>query len=484
MTEKSLKKNAFYGFIKAFMNLAFPILSFPYASRILLPEGIGKVNFANSVADYFIMIGGLGIFSYASREAAKIRNDQKAFNQFAKEMFVINMAATLASYILLFYAVFFIPKLSDYRILIIICSSKILFETVGLNWLYNAEEEYRYITIRSVFFQAISLVFLFLFVKTKDDYMKYAVMGIISSVGSNICNLFYSRKYITLFAKYDDLKFHIKKHLKPIFIFFGMSIAGKIYATIDTMMLGFMKSDSEIGYYSAANKITNMVIGLISGAIATMLPRSSYYLENDEEKYTNLVKKAMNSTVFFAIPATAGLFLLCRPLVLLFSGENYLPSVLPMEILSPLIFFSAADAVFNTIVLTPQRKEKYILIAQIIGCCINFVMNALLIPHYGVPGAVIGSVLSESVITTLLFLFSRGHYYFSSVRKNCIQCIFSTCIMGAFVFCIVHFISSTIVQVVAGVIIGCIVYACSTLLMKNEVSLLIVNTIKKRLELV
>src|SRR5574344_3004987 len=106
MTEKSLKKNAFYGFIKAFMNLAFPIISFPYASRILLPEGIGKVNFANSIVDYFIMIGGLGIISYASREAAKIRNDQKAFNQFAKEIFLINMAATLAAYVLLFFALF------------------------------------------------------------------------------------------------------------------------------------------------------------------------------------------------------------------------------------------------------------------------------------------------------------------------------------------------------------------------------------------
>ncbi|MBQ5645905.1 MAG: oligosaccharide flippase family protein, partial [Treponema sp.] len=166
MAEKSLKKNAIYSFIKAFMNLAFPVITFPYASRILLPEGIGKVNFANSIVSYFIMIAGLGIGTYAIREAAKVRNDKTQLTKFSKEILSINLIATAIAYILFFIAFIFIPKLNPYRTMLLICSTKILFTTIGMDWFYSALEEFKYITLRSVFFQAISLIFLFIFVRT------------------------------------------------------------------------------------------------------------------------------------------------------------------------------------------------------------------------------------------------------------------------------------------------------------------------------
>ena len=188
MAEKSLKKNAIYSFIKAFMNLAFPVITFPYASRILLPEGIGKVNFANSIVSYFIIIAGLGIGTYAIREAAKVRNDKTRLTKFSKEILSINLISTAIAYILFFIAFIFIPKLNPYRTMLLICSTKILFTTLGMDWFFAAIEDFKYITLRSVFFQAISLFFLFIFVRTKDDILRYTAFGIISSVGSNICN--------------------------------------------------------------------------------------------------------------------------------------------------------------------------------------------------------------------------------------------------------------------------------------------------------
>ena len=165
MAEKSLKKNAVFSFIKSFMNLAFPVVTFPYASRILMPEGIGRVNFANSIVSYFSMLAGLGIASYATREAAKIRQDKVLLSKFSKEVFFINLASTFISYVLFFIALFCIPKFSEYRTLLLVCSTTIIFTTIGMGWLYSALEEFRYITIRSIFFQFVSLIFLFLFVR-------------------------------------------------------------------------------------------------------------------------------------------------------------------------------------------------------------------------------------------------------------------------------------------------------------------------------
>ena len=164
MAEKSLKKNAIFSFIKAFMNLAFPVITFPYASRILLPEGIGKVNFANSVVSYFIIIAGLGIGTYATREASKVRDDKSKLTKFSKEIFSINLISTAIAYILFFIAFIFIPKLNPYRTMLLICSTKILFTTIGLVWVFVANEDFKYITIRSLLFQILAIFYLFIFV--------------------------------------------------------------------------------------------------------------------------------------------------------------------------------------------------------------------------------------------------------------------------------------------------------------------------------
>ena len=181
---KSLKKNAFFNFVKCFMNIIFPIISFPYASRILLPQGIGRVNFANSVIEYFLIIAELGISTYAAREAAKIRDDKEKLNKFAREIFTINIFSTVFSYTLLLFSLIFVDKFSEYRTLLIICSTKVLFTTAGIAWLFTAMEDFGYITMRSIAFQVLSLIFLFAFVHDSGDVYQYAAMGVFSNVGS------------------------------------------------------------------------------------------------------------------------------------------------------------------------------------------------------------------------------------------------------------------------------------------------------------
>ncbi|MDD6654245.1 MAG: oligosaccharide flippase family protein, partial [Treponema sp.] len=150
MSEKSLKKNAFYSFLKAFMTLIFPIITFPYASRILTPEGIGKVNFANSIVSYFVMFGSLGIGTYAVREASKVRDNKIELIKFFKEILLINLISSIISYCTFFILLIFVPKFNQYTLLLLISSIRILFTTLGLDWFYSALEEFKYITIRSI----------------------------------------------------------------------------------------------------------------------------------------------------------------------------------------------------------------------------------------------------------------------------------------------------------------------------------------------
>ena len=279
------------------MGLLFPLISFPYASRVLLPAGIGKVNFANSIIEYFTLAASLGIFSYAAREAVRVRDNQHELNKIFKKILTINLISTFVSYLLLFLSFFVISKFNEYRVLLIVCSTKVLFTTIGVDWIFNVQEEYEYITIRSVIFQILSLVLLFMFVRGPEDYVAYAFMGVFSSVGSNVCNIFYSRKFVNFFEK---CKLDLKRHIKPIFVFFGMHVATKIHTALDSIMLGFLLNDSAVGYYSAANKIKGLVVGLLTAIQATFSPRASYYVAgNKTEEYNALISKTLNLNLFF-----------------------------------------------------------------------------------------------------------------------------------------------------------------------------------------
>lgn len=463
------------------MNIVFPIISFPYASRILMPTGIGKVNFANSIIEYFLMIAALGIGTYAAREAAKIRDNKIELNKFAKEILFINLFSTIISYCILTLSLFTISKFSEYRLLLIICSTKVLFTTAGITWLFTAMEDYKYITMRSIAFQVLSLIFLFVFVHTPEDYYKYAAMGVLSNVGSNVFNFFYSRKYINLFYK---TKLDIKKHLKPIFIFFGIGCANKINGAIDSVMLGFMIGDASVGFYSAATKLSKMVIELITSVISTLMPRSSYYLENNQiEEYKKIINKVCGITFFFSMPAAAGLFLLCKPLILIFSGDQYLPAVPAMQVLSIGIIGWCTNSFMNNLIITPQRKERFSLIAQITAALFNIIFNIIFIKRLEVFGAALATMIVEFILPLVVLIPSFKYLKSKENLLSILQAAFGTIIMYIILYLTFNKIENNFLKIIYSISLGSIVYAMVEICIKNKTALMLLSIFLKKSKL-
>ncbi len=479
MKEKSLKINAFLNLIKSLMNIIFPIISFPYASRILMPDGIGKVNFANSIIEYFVLLAALGIVPYAAREAAKRRDDRNRLNEFSREILTINFFSTVVACMALFICFAFVPKFNEYRILIIICSTKVLFTTAGMEWLYRAEEEYAYITVRQIVFQIISLVLLFTLVRTKEDYFIYAGIGVFSNVGANVLNFVYSRKFINLFEK---TKINLRQHFRPVLTFFGINSAGKINSALDAVMLGFLMGDLAVGFYSAAIKINRMVIELITSAVSSFMPRSSYYLENGQEKdYLMMIGKVCNATFFFSIPAAAGLFFLCRPIIIIFSGAQYLPAVPSMKILSISIIGSCANSFLNNLVITPQRKEKFTLLAQITAACSNITLNFFLIQKFEVFGAALATVIVEFILPLVVLIPSWRYVRSLSNFAGIIKAALGTAAMYTAIFFLCRNIKTPALQIFVAVAVGGTVYAGAEILLRHKTALAILEIITHKL---
>lgn len=479
MAQKSLKKNAAYNFVKAFMNLAFPLISFPYASRVLMPSGIGKVNFINSFIDYFVLLAGLGIGSYATREAARIRDNKNLLNTFSSQILTINAISTIISYAILAITFLLTPKLREYKVLLVICSTKILFSATGVTWLYAAEEEYRYITIRSAIFQAFSLIFLFTFVRKPEDYTLYAMMGVISNVGSNICNFLYARKFISIRL---TLKINLKKHFRSIMIFFGESCASKIHSALDSVMLGFMLNDMSVGYYSAAQKIKVLVTQMITSITGTLTPRSSWYLEqNDKKGYQQMVQKAGNVACFFSIPAAIGIMAIARPLIMFFSGEAYLPALPSMLILAPSVVTGSISSFLFNVILTPNRLEKYSLQAQIIGSSLNILLNAIFIPFWGVFGASLSTMIVELTIMVVMMIHARKYLKGSKIFSSFLQALVGSLFMAVVVGLAIQLFESAFLQILAGILTGSLTYAVVMILLRNQSALMVLSMLKKEI---
>ena len=473
---KSLKNGIILNLLRSLMGIIFPLISFPYASRILLPEGIGKVNFANSIIDYFLIIASLGITTYATREAAAIKNDKDKLSSFCKEMLIINFFSTLVSVLLFLISLIFIKNLHDYKTLLLVCSIKILFFPIGIDWLYIAKEDFFYITVRSFLFQLLSIVLLFLFVKDSSHFIRYAALGVFSNVGSNICNLINAGKIIDFRIKISN----IKKHFKPIFIFFGSSCAAKIQNAIDTIMLGFLAGNIEVGLYSAAIKLVKISSTLLTTVSATLLPRSSFYVTNKaENEYNLLINKAINITVFFAVPLSFGLFFLTDELIKVFCGEEYLDAINTMKIIIPSIIFAAIGSLIDTLIFIPQKKEKLTLIFQIINCFLNIFLNFLLISHYGAFGAALSTMIVEFINMVLKISFSIKFF----INKNILFSFFKTIFVSCTMYLMLHFIciriTNSFIKILFSTIIGSLIYAGGTILLRHTVALLLINTINR-----
>mgnify|MGYP005934684567 FL=1 len=399
MKEKSLKLNFLMNMILTMSSFIFPLITFPYISRILLPIGTGRVSFATSIISYFSMFAQLGIPVYGIRACAKVRDNREKLTQTAQELLIINLITCVISYSMLFVALISVPRLRSDRPLLVIVSFTIILTAIGMEWLYKALEQYTYITIRSIIFKFIALIAMFLLIHEKSDYVIYGGISIFAASASNVLNFVNAHKYIDFKPRG---RYNIKQHLKPIGIFFAMSCATTIYVNLDSVMLGFMTTDADVGYYNAAVKIKNILVSIVTSLGTVLLPRASFYVENKMlDEFEKITKKALAFVVLLAVPLVLYFTLFAQEGIFFLSGETYRGAVVPMQIIMPTLLFIGITNILGIQILVPLGREKEVLYSEIIGAIVDIIANAILIPQYASTGAAIGTLLAE--FSVLLF---------------------------------------------------------------------------------
>lgn len=416
MKKKSIAVNAIFNIMKTCASIVFPLITYPYVVRRLAVKDMGDIEFARSIINYVNLIAGLGIANYAIREGAKLRENREKLNQFANQMFSINLVMTFIALIGLGLLCCFTPYLHTYGKILAIFSLITLGTTFMVDWINSIYEDFVYITIRNVIIQFISMILMLLLIKDEGDTLIYVAILTFSSVGSAIPNWLYIRKYCRLRF---TLKCDLKKHLKPILLLFAISAATVIYVNVDATMIKVMKGSYDNGIYSAAVKVYNIFKNLVSAIIIVTVPRlSAMTTQKDSTKSKKLMKLIFNVVLAIVLPLCLLSGLLSKDIILFIASKKYIQAGNALKILSVSLVFSSMASFMTTSVLLPNGKEKYILRASVISAVVNFTLNFWFIPKLSFIGAAITTMLAEFVMFTVSYMTAKQYIDLSEMKKD------------------------------------------------------------------
>lgn len=430
----SLRKNAILNIVKQTCSIIFPLITIPYATRILGATYYGKVNYAASIISYFSLLAGLGINNYGIRSGSQVRDDPEKFNKFCNEVFSINLISTVFAYVVLFIIANIIPLLRGYRILLLILSMQIIFTTIGTDWINTVFEDYLYISIRYVICTLAALILMYIFVRKPDDYLKYAFTSIASIVFANIANIQYIRKKFHLHIKFV-LQINLRKHIIPILILFCTAVASVVYINSDITMLGILKDETTVGLYSSSAKLHSFIVQFFSSIEMVFVPRISFAVSHNAQRQAdNILNKLLGDLLLLILPVSAGVILLSRPIIVLLCGKAFETASSSFAILNTALPFSVLSYFFYWVVMVPFQMEGKFLLATILSAITNVVLNFFLIPLWGQNATAITTLISELIMFFLGIYFLHNKIKFSILREMCIG------ISGAVITSIVTYI--------------------------------------------
>lgn len=466
MKNEKIVENYVLNLIYQMLTILLPIITTPYLSRVLGAENIGIYGYTISIVTYFTLLGALGITKYGQREIAYVQNDRAKRSKIFWELNIIKFfTVSVAS--IIFFCVFCIKGkyVLFYRILLL----ELFAVVMDISWFFQGIEDFKKVVIRNSTIKLVSLICIFLLVKTQDDLLEYFIIYILSNVIGNALFWVNIKKYIDK-VSFKNIK--LKKHIKPMISLFIPQIAASIYTVLDKTMLGYLESDiSEVGYYEQSQKIVKVALTFVTALSIVMIPRiSNVYAKGDSKKIKDYMVKSFTFDWFLSCPIIFGIIAIADKFVPWFFGAGYDKIIYLLIYSSPIVIFISLSTTIGSQYFTSIKKQHIQTIAVIVGAIINVVLNILLIPSLKSYGAIISTVVAELIITTIevIYLIRVEKFSFKDITTGTMKYILAGFIMFIFIKVLSGFMNisalNTIIQIVAGLFI----YIFTLVLLKDK----------------
>lgn len=478
---KSIKSNLLFSVLIKLVTYLIPLVTAPYISRVLGPEGVGTYSYANSIVSYFALLVNFGFIGYGTQRISANRSDKKVYSGYFWSIVIMRGILLTISVSAYFVLLFFILNVQDQIYIYLILSVTIFTNFFDITYLFQGLENFKIISLTNCFVRVFAAICQFVFVRGKDDLILYVIIQTLQLLFISLLPWIFAKGAI---AKPEKKYIKIKDTFKTSLFYFLPTLAVTLCSLIDNTMLGAIQGSKEVAYYEQANKIIIMVLGVLHAFAPVFFARITILIKTDKEKEVKDKILSMFSLYFIiGFPAIFGLYGISNYFIPAFFGEQFLPSIAVIYFLTPLILIKSMSNALGNVYYGPRDIIWMTSIFYAIGSVINISLNSILITFEGAKGAAIASLISESIVTLLFVYFSRSKIPYLSALKCLVKPVLASVIMYFVMILCNQFVLNNLNVILvsaADCIIGVMVYFISIILLREKFVLLELNKIKKK----
>ncbi|ELA8196172.1 TPA: flippase [Vibrio parahaemolyticus] len=392
--------NIIYNNIFILSGILFPVLTFPYVTRILGPEPLGVVNLALSISTIFVMLMQVGIPVYGIKAMSKVRQLEEKRKIFWTLIYINIITGLVSSAIYCVFVIYF-GYFDSEPILYMLIVPSLLLGFTSVDWYFASNEDFKSIAIRTLVLRLFSLIFLFSFVNASGDYKIYAGIIIYGGLISNA--ILFLMAWRNVGFRIPNIKIiDIKKHVHPLKYLLLTSVVASLYGSFDMLLIEKYWGAEYVGYYSIDRRLTLIIIALIGSFSLVLIPKMTRSIESGyESKFKSLFSESIFFLYVLNLPVILFVYIYSEEVILAFAGEGFLSSIDVLKVLSLQILFNSASNLLNVQVLMPLSQERVIFNSSAFGLLVNVVLGFLLIPSFNIIGAAIALVCSEFVVFSI-----------------------------------------------------------------------------------
>jgi O-antigen/teichoic acid export membrane protein len=419
-----LKKKIFYGVALTISRFFFPIITYPYVSRVLGPDKLGLLNFSEAYANYFVLIAALGIPMYGVREVSKVKDNQTKLNRVSTEITIIHLISSVICMAFFFVSIISADKLRQEWTLNAIFGLNILISFISLEWFFIGIEKFKFITIRSIITRLLPVTLIFVFVKDESDYIAFQILNTGAFLINALLNLWFIRRYVS----FTSHELRLRQHFKPLLQIFFSSVFIQFYSMMDSLMLGLLSTYKSVGIYSAASKLSRILTNVIASVGNVLVPRISNLVSiGEKDRSIAILTKSIQLSIGLTFPLGIGFFLLSPELVMIMYGSQFADSVLICKILSPIIVITGISNVYTIQFLLTHSREKELFIVYLSGTILTIVLNTVMVIYFDFIGAGVAMLITEFFICAFAWRLTNKIQTLEIPWKYLISC---------FLFCV------------------------------------------------
>lgn len=461
----SIAKNYIYNVTYQIVILIIPLVTVPYVSRVLGSNGVGINAYTNSIIQYFILFGTIGISLYANRAIAYVRDNKEALSRTFWGIVVLKFITTCLAYVVFLV---FLALTGAYHNIFLIQSILIISAALDVSWLYMGLEDFKKTVTRNLIVRLIGVTSIFVFVKSASDLWKYVLILALSELFGQLTLWAYLPKTVNrIRLKWMD----IRKHFMPAVYLFVPQIAVQIYVVLNKTMLGSLSNTNEVGFFDNSDKIVKMVLAVATALGVVMLPRvSNTFARGDMDKVKDYLYKSFDFVTYLSVPMAFGLAGIASTLTPWFFGPGFEKTGTLIAVISPIIVLIAWSGVIGQQYLMPIGNTRAYTISVSLGATVNFVLNLLLIRNYQSLGTALATLVAEASVTAV----QLGYVAYSVKLKKLFASLWKYFVAGGLMYVIVRYLASVLSiglkMTVVEIVVGAFVYFSLLFLLKSEMN--------------